>query len=301
MRTPTLICFGEVLWDLLPAGKIAGGAPLNVAFHAQQLGLRSQMISRVGSDGPGRELLSLLDSKGVSTRFIQTDPNFSTGTVNVSLDENGSPTYDIVQPAAWDFIHPDNEMSDMVKEADALMFGSLACRNERSKSTLFELLEAATFRVFDLNLRPPFYSGKLLEELLGKADIVKVDYEELNLITGFWADYREESSMVSFLKEKFGMETLIVTKGDRGAACFDENGGRFEQAGFQVEVRDTIGCGDAFLAAFLSKMLSGENTASCLRFACAVGALTAAKAGGTPAFSKAELHHILNQQKLTTN
>lgn len=296
MRDPALICFGEVLWDLLPGGKIAGGAPMNVACHANQLGLRSQMISRIGDDGPGHELLALLNSKGVSTRFIQADPNFSTGTVNVILDANGSPSYDIAQPAAWDFIHPDNEMSDTVKEADALMFGSLACRNERSKSTLFELLEAATFRVFDVNLRPPFFSKKLLGELLRKADIVKVDYEELNLLSGFWAACGEESARVDFLKSKFQLEMLIVTKGRGGAACFDENG-CIQQPGFRVEVKDTIGCGDAFLAAFLSRMLTGESTASCLRYACAVGALVATMAGGTPAIDTATLQRIMNQQK----
>ena len=130
---------------------------------------------------------------------------------------------------------------------------------------------------------------------MGKADIVKVDYEELHLITGFWKDYREERAQIDFLKDKFGLEMLIVTKGSQGAACLDENG-HFEQPGFRVEVTDTIGCGDAFLAAFLSKMLTGENTPSCLHFACAVGALVAMEVGGTPTIRKSALQKILNQK-----
>ena len=133
-----------------------------------------------------------------------------------------------------------------------------------------------------------------MEGLLSKADIVKVDFEELNLITGFWTDYREVLSQVGFLKNKFGLEMLIVTKGAEGAACSDENG-YFEHPGFPVNVTDTIGCGDAFLAAFLSKMLTGKKTAACLHFACAVGALLATKAGGTPTLTKSDVQSILNQ------
>ncbi len=300
MRNPTLICFGEVLWDLLPSGKIAGGAPMNVAFHANQLGLRSQMISRIGDDELGRELLAFLDKKGVSTHLVQADHTFPTGTVNVVLDEKGSPSYDIVQPAAWDFIHPDNEMTDTVKEADALVFGSLACRNDRTKRTLLELLEAATLRVLDVNLRPPFFSKSLLEELLAHADIVKMNDEELALLAGYWSDLDGELEQMAFLKEKFKLESVIVTKGSRGASCLDD-AGHCEQPGFQVMVQDTIGSGDAFLAAFLGKMLAGENTAGCLLFACAVGALAATKAGGTPAIQAAEINGILQSKHLITN
>jgi fructokinase len=300
MSIPTIICFGEVLWDLLPTGKIAGGAPMNVAFHANQLGMRSHMISRIGHDSLGSELLAFLDEKGVSTRLVQTDETFPTGIVNVVLDEKGSPSYDIVQPAAWDFIHPVTEMTDTVKEADALIFGSLACRNERTKRTLFELLDIAPLRVLDVNLRAPFYSKTLLEELLQKADLVKMNDEELHLISGYWSQLEGEQLQMSFLKEKFRLEAIIVTKGSKGAVCLDETG-FYEQAGFQVTVKDTIGSGDAFLAAFLSKLLVNENAAECLRFACAIGALAATKSGGTALMSEAEINAILESKILTNS
>ncbi len=300
MSTPTIICFGEVLWDLLPSGKIAGGAPMNVAFHANQFGLNSKMISRVGHDELGNELLDFLNQKGVSTHLVQTDHTFSTGTVNVVLDEKGSPSYDIVQPAAWDFIHPDSEMLDTVKESDALIFGSLACRSSRTKRTLLELLEVAPLRVLDVNLRQPFYAKSLIEELLSQADIVKMNDEELELISGYWIDLHDPQDQMVYLRKKFGLETLIVTRGSNGAVCLDESG-YCEQSGYPVTVKDTIGSGDSFLAAFLSKMLNGENAAECLRFACAIGALVATKQGGTPVLEASEIESILNTKTLTTN
>jgi fructokinase len=273
---------------------------MNVAFHANQLGMRSHMISRIGNDALGHELLGFLNEKGVSTRLVQVDETFPTGIVNVVLDEKGSPSYEIVQPAAWDFIHPVTEMTDTVKEADALVFGSLACRNERTKRTLFELLDIAPLRVLDVNLRAPFYHKNLLEELLQMADIVKLNDEELHLLSGYWSGLEGEQLQMSFLKDKFNLEALIVTKGPHGAACLDDEGFH-EQPGFQVTVKDTIGSGDAFLAAYLSKLLVNENAETCLRFACAIGALAATKAGGTALMSEGEIEGMLSAKPVVVS
>ncbi|MBI1226877.1 MAG: carbohydrate kinase [Bacteroidetes bacterium] len=300
MSKPTIICLGEVLWDLLPSGKIAGGAPMNVAFHANQFGLHSKMISRVGQDGLGEELLGFLNQKGVSTELVQTDGSFPTGIVNVILDEKGSPSYEIVQPAAWDYIQSNSKMQNAVEQADVLVFGSLACRNGITKNTLLELLKVAKLRVLDVNLRQPYYSNSLLEDLLIQADIVKMNDEELELISGYWIDLYDPKEQMVFLSKKFGLQKLIVTCGSNGAACLDESG-YHEQSGFPVTVKDTIGSGDSFLAAFLSKMLTGENAADCLRFACAIGALVATKQGGTPVLEAAEIEAILRSKTLTTN
>jgi len=291
MSSNTIICFGEVLWDLLPTGKIAGGAPMNVAFHANQFGLRSLMVSRVGNDELGHGLLDFLDEKGVSTRLVQADETFPTGIVNVVLDEKGSPSYEIVQPAAWDFIEPDEKVSSLAGATDAFVFGSLACRNERSRETLFDLLDAARLRVLDVNLRAPFYNKNLLADLLIKADIVKMNDEELALISSYWSQAKSMDAQMAFLLEQFRLETLIVTKGPNGAVCLDADG-LHEQSGFKVRVKDTIGSGDAFLAAYLSKNLDGASIGESLRFACAIGALTATKSGGTPVIDEDELDEI---------
>ncbi|MFN0036636.1 MAG: carbohydrate kinase family protein [Saprospiraceae bacterium] len=295
---PTLICFGEVLWDLLPTGKIAGGAPMNVAFQANQLGLSAKMASRVGADDLGEALLSFLDEKGVSTQFVQTDPQHPTGIVNVTLDPQGSPAYEIVQPSAWDFIAPDGALHDTVMEADAFVFGSLACRAEGSRSTLLELLDVAALRVFDVNLRRPFFSQNLLDALLSKADIVKMNDEELAVIAA-WSGAAAgsgEAAQMQFLKEKYALDMLVLTKGPHGAACFDELG-YCAHSGFRVQVSDTIGSGDAFLAAFLSQLLAGAESRDCLDFGCAYGALVATKQGGTPDIGAGELRDFVSQAR----
>ncbi|MCB9302853.1 MAG: carbohydrate kinase [Lewinellaceae bacterium] len=288
MEQPTIICFGEVLWDLLPTGRIAGGAPMNVAFHVNQMGMQSKMISSIGDDDLGKELKRFMENKGISTDLIQTDNTFPTGIVNVILDNGGYPSYEIVSPVAWDYIRPDDKAKDLVKSADALVFGSLACRTERNKRTLFEYLELAPIRILDVNLRAPFYSQPLIESLLEKADIVKMNDEELALIAGWQGLDGEERSQLEFLKNKFGLDVLILTKGKDGAVCLDETG-YYEQPAFPVVVKDTIGSGDSFLAAFLSKYLKNEHTRQCLIFAGAVGALVATKAGGTPEVTPQEI------------
>lgn len=293
MPKPTIICFGEVLWDVLPTGRIAGGAPMNVAYHINQLGMQSKIISSIGDDDLGKELIRFLESKGVSTDLIQTDNTFPTGIVNVMLDSGGYPSYEIVSPVAWDYIRPDDKVKDLVNGSDALVFGSLACRTERNKRTLFEYLEVAPVRVLDVNLRAPFYSQPLIEALLAKADIVKMNDEELALIAGWQNAGSDEKEQLGVIKNKFGIDVLILTKGKDGAACLDESG-YHEQPAFPVKVKDTIGSGDSFFAAFLSKYLRGENIRECLAFAGAVGALVATKAGGTPEIGLQEIQAILN-------
>ena len=266
---------------------------MNVAFHTNQLGMQSKMISSLGDDDLGKELRRFLEDKGVSTDLIQTDNTFPTGIVNVTLQNGGSPSYEIVSPVAWDYIRPDDKVKDMVKSADALIFGSLACRTERNKRTLFEYLEVAPVRVLDVNLRAPFYSQPLIEDLLSKADIVKMNDEELALIAGWQNAEEDERSQSEIIKNKFGIDLLILTKGKDGAACLDESGYQ-EHPGFAIKVQDTIGSGDSFLAAFLSKYLKGENTLECLAFAGAVGALVATKAGGTPEVTPQEIQALMD-------
>lgn len=292
MKNPVVICFGEVLWDLLPSGKIAGGAPMNVAYQTNNLGMQSRMISRVGSDDLGRELLAFLQGKGVSTDWVQIDSTYPTGIVNVSLDEKGIPSYEIVQPAAWDHIELREEMLHTVAGVDALVFGSLSCRSEHSKKTLLALIGKAPLRVFDVNLREPFYSQTLLEELLPKANIVKVNDLELDILASWYDMEGTESDQMAALQEKFGFDRIIVTKGEHGAACRSK-AGYCTVPGVSVKVQDTIGSGDAFLSGYLSQLFAGASDQECLRFANALGALTATKAGGTPNISLEEIRAFL--------
>jgi len=288
MGNHSIVSYGEVLWDLLPSGKIAGGAPLNVAFHAKTFGLQASLVSRVGSDELGRELLLFLERKGIPIDMVQVDYTFSTGVVNVSLDAKGSPSYEIVTSVAWDHIHPTDEAKSAVSTADALVFGSLACRGNQTKKTLLELIELASLRVFDVNLRPPFFSKELIEELLLKANLVKMNDQELRIIAGWHHQLGTDTDKMKFIQGHYGLESLLVTAGADGA-WFQNNQGLFYQAGYKVNVQDTIGSGDAFLGAFLSRYLTGAPPSECLDTACAAGAFVATKEGATPAYSPTEI------------
>ena len=291
-ETPKIVCFGEVLWDFLPSGKVAGGAPMNVAYHATQLGIYAQMISRIGRDELGESLVDFLNKKGVDTKLVQADDTFSTGTVNVALDANDSPTYEIVTPVAWDYIHLDQMNKSAVKNADAFVFGSLSARNKTSRNTLLELLNLAKLKVFDVNLRPPYYDETLIMQLLKLADIVKMNVEELETI-GKWMRIKEtEVNTAIEIKKQFDWEQLIVTRGAKGAWLLNENG-MISSPGITIQVEDTIGSGDSFLAAFLCNYLQKVSHEKCLQFASLTGAYVATQKGGTPEFSETQVWKLI--------
>ena len=291
-ETPKIVCFGEVLWDFLPSGKVAGGAPMNVAYHANQLGIHAQIISKIGKDELGNHLLDFLNKKGVDTTLVQTDYSFQTGTVNVVLDNNGSPSYDIASPVAWDYIHADKVNKTAVKTADAFVFGSLSARNETSRNTLLELLNCAKLKVFDVNLRSPFYTKTMLMQLLNHSDIVKMNDEELKIIGKWLAIEATQANAAIQIKKHFNWQQLIVTRGAYGAWLFNKDG-MTNSSGITTQVQDTIGCGDSFLAAFLSKFLQGELPEKCLQFASLTGAYVATKKGGTPEFSETQIWELI--------
>ncbi|MEY4904746.1 MAG: hypothetical protein RLZZ292_2561, partial [Bacteroidota bacterium] len=250
-----IVCFGEVLWDLLPTGKVAGGAPMNVAFHLNELGAASTMISRIGADELGIEITNFLKEKGIDIAFVQVDTSFPTGIVEVTLSESGQPSYEIVENVAWDNIKIEPKAIKAVREADAFVFGSLVARNETSKNTLLELIEAAQLTVFDVNLRAPFFSKELLHELMQKANIVKMNDEELEIISDFQGIEGTEKEKMKQLKKTYNLDLLVVTKGKKGAMVFFD-AVFYENEGVKVTVQDTIGSGDAFLAAFLYHYLA---------------------------------------------
>ena len=284
-----VVCFGEVLWDMLPGGKVAGGAPMNVAFHARNLGLDAFLVSRVGRDTLGEELLAFLHDKGIPSPFVQRDAQHPTSKVEVKLDKAGHASYEIVEPVAWDFIELEEQALSAVRKSKALVFGSLAARSATSRRTLLSLLEQAPMKVFDVNLRPPHYSRALLETLLAKADLVKMNEEELATISRWYGDENEEAAQMKLLLEQFNLTGLLLTKGGDGAAFRGEQVPYITQPAFAVQVKDTVGSGDSFLAAFLSKYLKGQPVSEALRFAAATGALVATRIGGTPELAEGDV------------
>ncbi len=239
-----ICCFGEVLWDMLPSGKLPGGAPMNVATHLQNLGIPAKMISRVGKDGLGAEIKAFLESKNCTTEWIQEDETLNTGWVKVQLSEKNEATYTIVHPVAWDFIQTNDTVQQLVNQASALVFGTLASRDDTSYQTLLSILknlpqETQVLKVFDINLRPPHYSQSLIEEFLQYADIVKLNEDELKIVAKWYDIVGDEEKQLREISQKFDLKTLIVTKGGDGAILLRlENDGKnhfYQQAGYKVD------------------------------------------------------------------
>jgi fructokinase len=276
-----IICFGEMLWDIMPNGKMPGGAPMNVAVHLHYQGFSPKVVSRVGSDELGLELLNYLKQKQVATDWVQVDEVHPTGTVDANLTDKREVTYEIKPGVAWDFIQTEAALAELVAQSDAFVYGSLAARSELSRATLMELLTQARLRIFDVNLRPPHYAPAHLEPLLEQSDIVKMNHHELKEIAGWYGQEGEEYELMVFMKERFGLKLFLLTRGENGAAALS-SGGYFEQEGFPVQVEDTIGSGDAFLASFISGYFAELPLSEILLHACAMGAHVATLIGATP-------------------
>ena len=219
----SVICFGEVLWDVFPSGEKIGGAPLNVALRLNTLGVKTKIASRVGEDALGKRLLDFVAAENLSGDLIQVDATHGTGQVLVHLDENGSASYTIAHPAAWDNIEALTNLIEKVKACDAFLFGSLVARDAISKSTLDQLLSHANYKVFDVNLRAPHYSIPLLEGLMNKADFIKFNDDELIEISQALGCKEEAmEQQIHFIAKKTQTKTICVTRGSEGALLYQE-------------------------------------------------------------------------------
>lgn len=286
-----ILCVGEVLWDAIPAGLFLGGAPHNVARHLHRLGRPVALASRVGDDVLGREALRRLAADGLDTRFVQIDPGLPTGFVTVDLDADGDPDYEIVAPAAWDAIALTDALRARAAEAPAVVFGSLAQRHETSRDTVQTLAAAAPLAVFDLNLRPPFVDPDVVRTSLGLADCVKLNEDELREVGGWFAWPETPRAAAEALAESFDCRTVCVTRGARGAALW-HMGRWLQHPGYAVAPHDTVGAGDAFLAAFLAGVLTGRSDEHALDLACRLGAYVATQPGAVPGYEAASLDGI---------
>lgn len=292
--TKNIICFGEVLFDVFPTHKKIGGAPLNVALRLASLGINAQIISRVGNDEIGRELLAFIKKNGVDTDTIQIDENLSTGQVIVQLNEKGSASYTINYPVAWDKIICVPEDEIMVKKADALVFGSLVCRDSVSQNSLLEIINYAKYAVFDVNLRAPFYTKEILINLMMQSDFIKFNDDELYEVSAYLnSPYHSLEQNILYIAEKTNTKHICVTKGSHGAVLY-YNEKMYYNSGYKIDVVDTVGSGDSFLAGLLSKLLYDENPQEAIDFACALGAIVAKNEGANPKISSKEINDFMN-------
>jgi fructokinase len=289
-----VICFGEVLFDVFPSYTKIGGAPLNVALRLTSLGIDAQIISRIGNDALGKELLDFLVVNKSSTETIQIDESLATGEVLVQIDVQGSASYTINYPVAWDAIEANTVTTNAIKNADAIVFGSLVCRDERSYNSLQKLLKLAPYKIFDVNLRAPFYSQALLINLMRQSDFIKFNDDELYEICGYLnSPFCTLEENIFFIAEQTQAKSICVTKGPHGAVLY-YNEQLYFNSGYQICVADTVGAGDSFLAGLLSQLLVNEQPQHALDFACALGAMVASNEGANPKISNASIKKLMN-------
>ena len=285
--------FGEILWDCLPSGKHAGGAPFNVAAHLAQLGVSVSLISAVGRDPLGDEILEVAGHKQVDTRFVRrVRIGLPTGTVLVSIDPNGNATYELVQPAAWDEIKVSKEALEAVAKARALTFGSLACRSPYNLEQLDRLLAVnGPLKFFDVNLRPPFADPDLVMQLAKRADVLKLNDGEAGQLAS-WVRTGELrpntprnpdalADACAVIAEATNVSRICVTLAEEGAALW-ERGTLVTAAAPKVIVKDTVGAGDAFMAGLMVGLTQATDRRKILENACRLGAYVASHHGATP-------------------
>ena len=289
-----ITCFGEVLWDVFPTHKKIGGAPLNVANRLQALGNNVTMISAIGQGKNGAELLNYIKEVGIDTSCIQVHNEYKTGKVKVMLNDKGSASYDIKYPRAWDKIRLTEINKAAVKNSDAFVFGSLAARDESSRNTLFKLIELANYKIFDLNLRPPYYTKELLIKLMNEADFIKFNDDELYEVSGYLdSKYRSMEQNIRFVSEKTNTKHICVTKGHHGAVLlYDDK--FYYNSGYLIKVIDTVGAGDSFLGSLISQLLDKVNPQEAIDFACAVGAMVAQSEGANPVLLRSDIDAFIN-------
>jgi len=297
-----VVGLGEVLWDVLPERTCLGGAPSNFAYVTSLMGDQGIVASRVGEDSRGLEALRRLEQLGLNIDHVQIDHEHSTGTVKVDIDVQGFAHYEIAQPVAWDFLEWTSGWQQLAETADAICFGSLAQRSEKSRATIRRFLGAASpaaVKVFDVNLRQSYYSQEVLAESMRLADIVKLNDEELPKImslAGFPSSphsaSKDELSSAQRLVSTYDLKLVCITRGGRGSLLVRRRSSH-EHPGFRVHVADTVGSGDAFTAGLVHEYLHGASLELMNEVANLVGAWVASEVGAMPTPKRGALEDSL--------
>jgi fructokinase len=283
-KKPRILGVGEVLWDLLPTGRQFGGAPANFAYHASLLGGAAYVVSAVGNDPLGREILDRLDALKINREHVAVDPEHPTGTVSVELDAHGKPTYTIHEGVAWNNIPSTPAMLELAQQADAVCFGSLAQRSACSRTSIQSLLAATTSRclcVFDINLRQHYYSKEIIAEGLAASDVLKLNDEELPVVAALLGLQGTQDSLLSGLIQRYRLRLIALTKGSCGSVLQGPDE-RSVHPGVPATIVDTVGAGDSFTAAVTLGLLAGRSLPQINEHANQLASYVCSQAGATP-------------------
>jgi fructokinase len=280
----TIVALGEVLWDVFPDGPRFGGAPANFACHAAAFGADAAMVSCVGDDELGAGAIAALRERHVSTEHVERSSDYPTGTVQVALDDAGKPTFTIAEDVAWDHLRWAAGLSTLAESADAVVFGTLGQRSAASRETIQRFLRAtrpAALRIYDINIRPPFFSDEVILESLKLANMLKLNDDELPVVAAAAGLSGSDDAVMRQLVEEFELEAIALTRGAAGSLLL--RGDQVsEQPGVAVEVVDTVGAGDSFTATLAIGLLRGMDLDTVNQTASRVAAYVCSQAGATP-------------------
>jgi fructokinase len=294
-----IVAFGEVVWDILPNGKILGGTPSNMVFRCNSFREQGFLLSRIGDDELGNQALEKLKELGISDDNVQMDTEFPTGTVHITFDNNYDPRYIVTPDVAFDHIEFSAEALKLVREADCLFYGLLPQRFGISKNTLRELIKESpdSLHFFDLKLFEHFFNVAVVENLLASSNIVRIKEKEIPFLCAELGLNAENLNVFSAgLSQKYKIDLILITRGQNGVFAFHQKKGAFSDPGYTIEIKDNIGSGMAFCAGFLHYYLNGKTIQQALNFGNAAGALNTTKRGATSYFNKKE---VLNFMKNT--
>ena len=278
-----IVGLGEILWDLLPGGKVLGGAPANFAYQTSQFGFEGYAVSAIGKDALGDEIIESLSSKSLNHKIERVD--FPTGTVQVTLDGKGIPQYEICENVAWDNIPFTADIENLARKASTVCFGSLAQRSEVSHKTILrflELLPEDALKVFDINLRQHFYSKEIIDNSLKHSNILKINDDEVVIVAELYGwNGLKEAEICRKLVEMYNLKLVILTKGTNGSYVIT-SGEEFFRPTPKVTVADTVGAGDAFTAGFVASLLRGKTIPEAHKTAVEVSAFVCTQHGAMP-------------------
>lgn len=283
-----VVGLGEILWDMLPGGKKLGGAPANFAYHAHCLGAKGYLVSCVGNDDLGEEILECVDKLELNRDFVSVNNDHPTGTVAIELDDNGTPDYIIHENVAWDFIPSNNEVLEFAQKVDAVCFGSLCQRSQVSRDTVRDFLKSTKedcIRIFDTNIRQHYYSKDIVETMLELANVFKLNDEELPLVADLLALTGTEEKILQELVNRYSLKLIVLTKGSNGSILFG-NDQRSQLEVEKVQIVDTVGTGDAFTAALAVGLLQNRLLHEIHKHANRLAAFVCSQAGATPKLPK---------------
>ena len=278
-----IIGIGEILWDMLPQGKQLGGAPGNFAFHVTKLGENGMVVSAVGDDSDGMEIISRLKDKGLPVDYVQVNGH-NTSRVDIRLDKEGVPCYIINENVAWDYIENSAGLADVFKQADAVCFGSLAQRNSVTKETIFKCLgncPDSCLKVYDINLRQNYYSKEIIEKSLEVSDVLKLNDEELPVVCSLLGIEGDEIPAIRELIERFHLKLVAYTLGSKGSYLVTDHEQSFMPTP-EVEVVDTVGAGDSFTASMVVSYMRGESLTEVHAKAVRLSAYVCTQKGAMP-------------------